>query len=126
MSSEQQQMRLAEETVQYILKYHGYSDEDVNSSFQNNNTPTKGDEDTLTNEYLTPPHDINIYRAHCVDLSYNDNYDDELYLAQQKIKNLEKALRLAKQKIGDLWMELYNERRTRNELQEKLNKFAFV
>ena len=120
MSSEQQQMRLAEETVQYILKYHGYSDEDVNSSLHYNNSQT------YLNETLTPPHDINLYRAHCVDLSYNDNYDDQLYLAQQKIKNLEKALRLAKERIGDLWMELYNERRTRNELQEKLNKFAFV
>jgi hypothetical protein len=129
MSLQLQQENLAEEAVQYILKYHGYTDEEANSSFQNNNTPTKGareDEDPLTDEHLTPPHNISIYRAHCVDLSYNDNYDDELYLAQQKIKNLEKALRLAKQKIGDLWMELYNERSARNDLEEKISKIAFV
>jgi hypothetical protein len=118
MSLEQQ----CTEAIECVLKYHGYTDEDIiNSSYQCN--------PTYTNEELTPPDDIDIYRAHCIDLSYNNdkcNYNDELYLTQQKVKNLEKALRLAKEKIGDLWMELYNERRAREELEEKISKITFV
>jgi hypothetical protein len=121
MSLESQQVSLAEEAVQSIIKYHGYTDKNINSSLQYNNS-----HQTFTSEPLTPPDDINLYRANCIELSYNDKYEDELYLTQQKVKNLEKALRLAKEKIGDLWMELYNERQARKELEERYTKITFV
>ena len=45
---------------------------------------------------------------------------------EQKIKDLEKSLKIAKERIADLWMELYDERRRRIQLEEKLGNIAFV
>lgn len=143
-----QQPLITSEAIQSVLKYYGYNEDEAISSlnyYKVNNTSCNNNS---TQDTLTPPHDIEIFRSHCIDLSNNTVYYDEVYevdedeydedqiannsvnynslTAEEKVKNLELALRIAKERIGDLWMELYNERRKRIALEEQLQHILFV
>lgn len=126
-----EQKSLATEAVEFMLKSHGWNDEEIQTTINDYN-------EEHTN---TPPHEIELYRSNCIDLSLNNDMDNNnLYFKnkeqqlstqkkqnyqsiplEQKVKDLEFALRLAKERIGDLWMELYNERKKRTELEKKLS-----
>ena len=134
-----QQQQLAVEAVEFMLKYYGWNEEDAKETVYYFNNDEQN-----TNDILTPPHEVYLYRSHCIDLSLN-NKDNHIYFEdeeqelltqkkqsyesiplEQKVKDLEYALRIAKERIGDLWMELYDERRRRIELEEKLGHITIV